>query len=271
MRVISRERSIKIWEFTQHVLDSFQEDDCAKQAAALAYFGLFSIFPLLLFLVYIGSYFLSSDALRPALDLFITRVFPAGADNLIRTMNQTIEARGSIGMVSIISLLWGGSSVFSVLETSLNGIWESPPRSYWRRRALAAISVVTLGLVFLSSLFLGPLTGWLLDGRFGDGELLSYMMELILSMLAALLLYRIFPNENVPWGPAFLGALIGAILLVVSKFIFGIIIGVIISNYGLVYGSLAWFLSIALWVYFIGLLLLLGAEFAAAFQKRNIV
>lgn len=271
MRIISRERIKKIWGFLRYVYRSYLEDECTKQAAALAYFGLFSIFPLLLFLIYIGSFFLSSDVLRPTLDIYIKGVFPVGADDLIRIVDQTIEVRSSIGLVSIVSLLWGGSSVFSVLATSLNVIWDSPPRPYWRRRALAAFSVVALGFVFLSSLFLVPLTVWLFDGWFGDGKPLSYLMELFMLSIAGLLLYRVFPNKAVRWGPAFLGALISAILLVVAKFIFGLYIGVVVSTYGLIYGSLAWFLTIALWVYLIGVLILLGAEFAAAFQEQEIV
>lgn len=265
-------RANKISSFLLSVFRSYADHECPKQAAALAYYGVFSIFPLLLFLVYIGSVFLSQDSTYRTLNNYLFEVFPAGATNISDIINQTLRSRGTIGIVSGISLLWSGSSVFSVLASSLSRIWGTSIRPFWRRRALATLSVLVLGLVFLSSFLIGPLSNWIFNNSVLSGfRAIGYGIEIITFAITALLLYRIFPNMHVRWGPAFLGAMICGILFVITKFIFGLYMNLVLSRFGLVYGSLAWFLTIALWVYVIAVLILLGAEFAAEFQKKEIV
>ena len=134
-------RILGIRRFLQRVLKNFARDECSKQAAALSYFGLFSIFPLMLFMIYIASFFFPSEASRDALANYMLEFFPYGGDNLGIIIEQTWDARGSIGVVSGLTLLWGGSSVFGVLATSLTRVWGSEPRSFWKRKALAMISV----------------------------------------------------------------------------------------------------------------------------------
>jgi membrane protein len=249
---------------------NFGKDECSKQAAALSYFGLFSIFPLMLFMIYIASFFFPSEASREALVEYLRGFFPYGGENLGTIVAQTWKARGSIGLTSGLTLLWGGSSVFSVLATSLSRIWGTAPRPYWRRRALAVVSVLALVMFFLASFVFGPVADLVLEGQiFFERQTIDYLTELVLITLVLMVLYAIFPNEAVQWGAAFLGAFSSAVLIVLARFGFGVYTRVIIDNYGLLYGSLAWFVTLALWVYILALMALFGAEFAAEFQKRQ--
>ena len=260
------------WNFLKYVLQAYSEHECTRHAAALAYFGVFSIFPLLLFLVYVGSFFISSEYSRQLIDNYLNQIFPMTSENVNRIIDQTLSARSSIGLVSGIGLLWSGSVVFNSLEIVLSKIWGSKPRSFWRRRVLAVLSVLILGIVFLASIFLGPFSSWLLDQWLSPlRQLVRSIFEILIITLMLLILYRVFPNKNVRWGPAFLGSFCSAILIVVAKFGFGIYIGSVIQNYGLVYGYLTWFLALSLWVYFLAVLILLGAELAAAMQLKKVV
>jgi membrane protein len=223
-------------------------------------------------MVYVGSYFISSDSSRQVIDSYMLQIVPMASENVNRIIDQTLAARGSIGVISGIGLLWSGSAVFNSLEISLSKIWGSKPRSYWRRRVLAIFTVITLGLVFLFSIFLGPLSSWWLVSWLSTfPKILGNVFEIIILSITLLLIYRIFPNKKVRWGPAFLGSLSSAILIVVVKFIFGIYISAVIANYGFIYGYLAWFLALALWVYLLAVLILMGAEFAAALQLKKVV
>ena len=259
----------KIQRFFIKVFRSYGEHECGSYSASLAYFGLFSIFPLLLFLVSLGSFLLPSISSKEAIDNYLIKVIPMGAENIIRIIDQTLAARGSIGIIGTIGLLWSGSSVFIWLEISLSKIWNTKPRSYWRRRVLAIISVFVLGITFLTTFFLGPIARWLLGGMFKPyAQLAGNAFEIIIFTIAILLLYRVFPNKQVTWGPAFLGSFLSGIMIVFIKFLFGIYINVVITNYGLIYGSLAWLLALAIWVYLLAVLILLGAEIAAEIQSR---
>ena len=259
-----------LFRFLHRVLTNFTRDECSKQAAALSYFGLFSIFPLMLFMIYIASFFFPSEASRDALVEYMRNFFPYGGENLGKIVEQTWKARGSIGLVSGLTLLWGGSSVFSVMETSLSRVWGSKPRPYWRRRALAVVSVLTLVLFFLASFVFGPVADLLVEGQiFLQRQTIDYLTELLMITMVLMVLYAIFPNESVNWGAAFLGAFSSAVLIVLARFGFGVYTRVVIDNYGLLYGSLAWFVTLALWVYILAMMALFGAEFAAEFQKRQ--
>ena len=258
-----------IFRFLKRVMASFAEHDCTKQAAALSYYALFSTFPLLLFLIYIASFFFPSEESRLTLSEYIRGFIPYGAEKLNNVVEQTWQARRSIGLVSGIALLWGGSSIFSILETSLSMIWDSSPRTFWRRRALGILSVLALVSTFLASFFISPFTNTLLE-RSGPGrQVVSYLLELSAVTIVLLLLYRIFPNETVKWEAAFSGGFSAAVLIIFARFVFRLYTSIVIARSGLLYGSLTWFLTFALWIYLVGVLALFGAEFAAAYQRRQ--
>lgn len=262
-------RTKGVVRFLRRVLAAYASHDCAKNAAAIAYYTLFSIFPLLLFLVYAASLFFPSAESRRILSQQLEAFIPYGANNLSQIVEQTWKARGSIGVVSGIGLLWGGSSIFSVLEISLSLIWESTPRPYFKRRLLGVVAVLSLVLTFIASFFIGQATNFMLNTSETGHETLRYLMELVSLTVVMMLLYRIFPNESVQWGAAFTGAFSAAVLLMVAKLGFGFYTALVIDRNGLLYGSLTWFLTVALWVYLVGVLILFGAEFAATFQQRQ--
>ncbi len=262
-------RGAGVVRFLRRVMAAFADHDGSKNAAALAYYTLFSIFPLLLFLVYGASFFFPSEESRQILSEYLEGVFPYGAENLSRIVDQTWKARGSIGLVSGVGLLWGGSSIFSVLEVSLSQIWETSPRPFLKRKLLGLLAVGTLLLTFTTSFIMGPITNILMNQTIISHQTVNYLIELVSLTVVMMLLYRIFPNELVHWSAAFSGAFFAAVLVMISKFGFRIYTILVIQRSGLLYGSLTWFLTLALWVYLVGVLMLFGAEFAAAFQRRQ--
>ena len=255
--------------FLRRVVESFETHKNSKSAAAIAYYTLFSIFPLLLFILYGASFIFTSAESRLVLSNYLQYLFPYGAENLSEIIEETWKARGSIGLVSGIALLWGGSSIFSVLEVSLSQIWNTLPRPFYRRRLLGILAVITLMIIFITSFFIGPLTSLLLDHSRISQQTLSYSIEMVSLTIVMMLLYRIFPNETVNWSAAFSGAFSAAVLVMVAKFGFRLYTILVIQRSGLLYGSLTWFLILALWVYLVAVLTLFGAEFAAAFQHRQ--
>lgn len=253
----------------RRVLASFETHKNSKSAAAIAYYTLFSIFPLLLFVLYGASFIFTSAESRQVLSNYLQGLFPYGAEDLSNIVEETWKARGSIGLVSGIALLWGGSSIFSVLEVSLSQIWNTLPRPFFRRRLLGILAVITLMFIFIISFFIGPLTSLLLENSRISQQTISYLIEMVSLTIIMMLLYRIFPNETVNWSAAFSGAFSAAVMLMIGKFVFRLYTILVIQRSGLLYGSLTWFLILALWVYLVAVLTLFGAEFAAAFQHRQ--
>lgn len=245
----------------------YYQDNCPMLTAALAYHSFFSIFPLLLFLIYLGSEVLSASGVYEVLNSGLIEFLPTGGDTISQVLAATIDVRGSIGLVGIVGLLWSASSVFTVLEAALNRIWGAQPRGFWRRRLVATASIIVLSLLFLASATLGQFLPRLLSliqapGLQGLGSFLSFAII----VLVLTIFYATFPNRRVPRKPAFIGGLAAALGLSAARLIFDVFINSAFNSYGTVYGSLAWMVSLALWAYVVATLFLLGAELGSVLE-----
>lgn len=262
----------RIWSLLVDTFKKYLEDGCGTWAAALAYYSLISIFPLLLFLIYLGSDVLAAGSTRDRLNFLLSESLPVGVDNISRVLNQTLELRGSIGLIGAAGLLWSGSVVFAVLESALNKIWGGRSRPFWGRRLLASASILALSLFFMTLVMLGSTVSLVLStfslpllDRLGG--LLTFLFLVLISYL----LYRTFPSRRVPRLPALAGAAFASLLLVAARSLFDDYLSSAFTNYGAVYGSLAWIISLALWTYVVSTLFLLGAEFGATLNKSELL
>lgn len=245
------------------------EDEIAVRSAALAYYGILSLFPLLLFLVFLGSQFLESADARSALNETLAEIIPAASDIVSQAVDQSVAARGSIGLVAGIGLLWSASTLFNALTVSLNVIWDAKPRPFWKRRAIAAVSVLTIGLLFILSVTFSALAAIPLTGT--ETGLLGYLnfsVALIASVALFWLIYHRIPNKKVNARGTLAGAILAAMLWQFAKSAFTVYIASGIANYGAIYGSLASVIALFLWAYISALILFLGAEFGAALQRE---
>ena len=264
-RVLSRLKG-----FLSDVLMAFSEHKCPVWAASLAYFSFFSIFPFLMFLVYLGSEVISTGNVRQELRGLLEQAIPIYSDRINQIVDQTVDVRGPIGFVGLVGLIWGGSSIFNVLERALCEIWGVDPRSFWRRRALAIVSLLILGLIFPASFYIGPMVKWfvVLIGV-SDSKWINFGLAMAVGVITCYTLFRVFPNREVHWVSAITGAVVGTSLIEAAKYGFTLYLGSAFVNYGAVYGSITWMVALALWVYFVGILFFFGAEVAAAMQRRR--
>jgi len=257
-------------KFILSVGKNFSKHENSLRAASLAYYGLFSLFPLLLFLLYLSSEVLATSGARQVLSDYLNRVLPINTASLEAAIAQTLSVRGSIGVISAIGLLWSGSAVFGVLEAALNVIWNGHPSPFWRRRAVATASVLVLSLLFAASLTVGPLTSWIFAGLGATLQYwLSKLVGLGLIVLICFLLFRLFPQRRIAWKPALAGSALAGFLIAASQYFFAWYLSSAFVNYGYIYGSLAWIISLALWTYVVSVLFFFGAEFGALLEQRE--
>jgi membrane protein len=259
----------KLSRVVRSTIDGIAEHEIPVRSAALAYYGLLSIFPLLLFLVFLGSQFLESAESRTALNDGLEELIPAASEIVQQVVDQTIEARGSIGLIAGIGLLWSASTLFNALTTSLNAIWGATPRPFWRRRVVAAVSVLSIGVLFMLSVIISAMTVISLPGEgtvIGQG--FNFSLGLIVTTLLFWLVYHGIPNIRVhPLGT--LGAsLLAAILWQLAKSVFALYLASGLTNYGAVYGSLASVIALVIWAYISSLIVFLGAVFGAALERE---
>jgi membrane protein len=248
----------------------------SEAAASMAYYALFSLFPLALVLVSATGFFLESGAAYVQVLAFMSEVIPVSRGLIERNVSQVLEQRRAIGLVGLAGLLWSASGVFTTLVRNISRAWpETELRSVVEQRLVGLVIVGLLVLLLILSLvfttvldFLPSLTTPLGD-RFSLFKtplwtFLSNILPWLFAFLIFLALYRWVPNRRVPWSAAFWGALIAALAWEIASSLFTWYLGSGLIQYELVYGSLGAVVVLLVWIYITSWITLFGAHLSAA-------
>ena len=139
----------------RHAFNNFNLVHAAEASASLAYYGLFSIFPLLLAVVSIGSIFLEGELVKVELLEIITQWIPVSADAVNSQVTTVLNLRGPVTAVAIISLLWSGSNVFEKVIVNVNRAFPQGSRpGFFKSRGMALLIIVVMILLFGTSLLI---------------------------------------------------------------------------------------------------------------------
>lgn len=256
-------------ELMADTVREFGEDECSLRAAALAYYALLSVFPLLLFLIFVASVLIEAGGIRDALAQYVERAVPQLAGPAIDLLERTIESSTSFGVAGVIGLMWTASGVFTVLSSTFNVIWEASPRSLWRQRMIGLVSVLTVAIMFIFSILARTLLAFDLAEYTALGaQSVNTGVDLGVTIILTWILYTWLPNRKVEVRASLSAALFSALVWQVAKFAFGLYLNTGLERFGAVYGSLVSVIVLVLWVYISSLILFLGAEFGAALQAR---
>ncbi|HVR42886.1 MAG TPA: YihY/virulence factor BrkB family protein [Thermoanaerobaculia bacterium] len=253
----------------------FQEDEAPQVAAALAYYTVFSVAPLLLVLIAVGGMVLGEEAargeiVRAARD-FIGTAGAEAVQDMVRNSRDPDSGRLAIGL-GILGLLIGASTASMHLKQSLNVIWELPRRKIEgvrgmvRSRILSLAIVLTIGFLLISSMAVSAIiaaVGKHLAERLRGGELLWQVCDVLLSIVVITLLFamlfKFLPDVRIEWRDVWTGAFFTALLFVIGKVALGIWIGR--ASFGSTFGAAASLLVLLVWIYYSSVILFFGAEF----------
>jgi len=260
-------------------IESFTRAGGSQAAASMAYYTFFSLFPLLLLMVTIGSYFLESQqAYQQALD-FIKQTIPVSQELIEQNLQRVVHARHAVSVLSLAGLIWSASSAFSGLAFNINKAWSSSPRrSYVQKRLVAVWMVCALvGLLIISLLaetavhLLSRLQVPLFGGAAIYGSKLwglgSTLAPWGLILLLFLALYRWVPTQEVNWRAAFWSALAAATGWKLASSIFVWYLGSGFGRYAIIYGSLGAVVALLFLIYIINWITLYGAHLNSAVQN----
>lgn len=145
---VSRDR----FGILNHALKTFSEKQAPQASAGLAYYTLFSIFPLLLVFVAGGSYFLDSSQVFSTVTQFVQRAFPVSRQIINENLQQILEERGTAGILSLLTLLWSASGMFTSLAYNINLAWPRASRRNFLQDRLIGLWMILglIGLIILS-------------------------------------------------------------------------------------------------------------------------
>jgi membrane protein len=249
--------------------------DSAITAAAIAYFALFSLFPLTLLSISIASFSLGPLMNQQLIVQKLEFVAPALGQLLGQNINEIIRARGPVSGVALVSLIWSASTIFYTLTQTLNEIWGNErSRPVWKRRGLAILFVLTFvgPALFLASFAGSMITNlrtWLPDPIIPIGGGISIAMAILLDVALFMVLYIMLPHGASSWREILPGAIGAGLLWELAKKAFLSFVSTYISVSNLVYGSVAAIIAFLFWAYLSGLIFLFGAFLSVSYYQSK--
>ncbi|MGB4594647.1 MAG: YihY/virulence factor BrkB family protein [Anaerolineaceae bacterium] len=261
----------------RHALNNLTRNRGAEASASLAYYALFSIFPILLVVVSAGSVFLEQELVKAKLLEAIMSFLPISALAVNDHIEAILKVRGAVTTFALISLVWSGSNVFEKIVININRAFlHGKNPGFFQSRVTALMMILALTVLFILSLAVNTLIG-LLPGlqqaQAAGNSLLdspaftwvSWLLPLLLKILLFYTLYTWLPRHiTVQRRARAIGALVAALMWELVTRLLTWAVGSGLANYQLVYGSLGSIIALLFWLYWTGYILFFGAHLAYA-------
>jgi len=264
----------------KETLAAWSEDKVPRLGAALAYYTLFSLAPLLIIVIGVTSLIFGEDAAQGRIAEQINGLVGDKGAQAIQAMLQNAGAEKSSGIVAtvvgVVTLLFGASGVFGELQDALNTIWGVKAKS---GRGLVAIVrsrffsfAMVLGIVFLLLVSLVVSAALAALGKFGHGRVPTAMLhglDLVVSISVVALLFamifKILPDVQIAWRHVWIGAFATSVLFTVGKMLIGLYLGR--SGIGSAFGAAGSLVVVLVWIYYSAQILFLGAELTKTYAR----
>jgi len=270
------------WAMVKDAASAWIDDYAPSMGAALSYYTVFSLAPLLLIVISIAGLVFGEEAARGEIFGQVVQLMGADAakavEDLLASVNKPAQGIASVAL-GVGLLLVGATTVFGELQDALDRIWRAPARErsagWWqllRARLLSFGMILGIAFLLMVSLVLGAVISALgkwWDDFFGGWETLAQIVNLVVGffMTAGVfaMIYKLMPRVQVRWQDVWLGSVVTAALFTIGKFLIGLYIGKsgIASGFGAA-GSL---IVVFVWVYYSAQIFLMGAEFTWVYAR----
>lgn len=269
-----------IWNVLKQSFTGFGDDKVLKLSAALAYYTVFSIGPMIIIIIYFAGVIYGQDAVRGSVFDEIKGLVGAEAAVQIQDMikNAALSNKGSVAAtIGMITLIIGATGVFAEIQESINMIWnlKPKPKKGWLKmiinRLLSFSVIISLGFILLVSLIINGLIETLMDrlqARFPNLTVVAiYITNLLITfgVTATLfgVIFKVLPDAIIKWKDVIVGSMVTAVLFMGGKFAITLYIGK--SDIGNTYGAAGSLVVLLVWVYYSSVILYFGAEFTKAY------
>ncbi|MGZ8405943.1 MAG: YihY/virulence factor BrkB family protein [Nitrospira sp.] len=272
----------QLWKILKDTFTEWSKDKVPRHGAALAYYTVLSLVPLLVVIIaIIGLIFGREVGQGFILEQIAGLVGPQSAEAIKEMIQRASEP--STGIVATIlaggTLLLGASAVFAQLQDSLNSIWGVEPkegRGLWgliHDRFLSVAALLGTGFLLLVSLVLsGALAafGNWFGGWLPAPEIVLHLLEFLISLAVITglfaMIFKVLPDAHVAWSDVWIGAALTSLLFTIGKFAIGLYLGK--TDVGSAYGAAGSLVIVLIWVYYSAQILLFGAEFTQVYANK---
>ncbi len=273
-----------IWKFISDVFDKWMDDKAPKLGAAVAFYTIFSLAPLLLISISLSGIIFGEDAARGKIVEEVQGLIGRNGAEIIQTAIKgasDMESGIIAAIISLITLFIGATAVFVELQDSLNMVWNIKPKpgrgiikGLIRDRLISFSMVVGIGFLLLVSLIisaaLSALTDYMSEHIFAIPasilQLANIIVSLFIFFLVFSMIFKVLPDVEIHWSDVWMGALVTAVLFELGKYLIGLYLGN--SSYSSTYGAAGSLVILLLWVYYSAQIVFLGAEFTQVYSNK---
>ena len=273
-----------IWRLLKETVDEWQQDKVDRMAAALAYYTLFSIAPLLVIAVAVAGAVFGQEAARGEVVTQIQGLLgKAGAEVVQTALANTQNPQAGNGIVptliSTLVLIFGASGVFVQLQDSLNAVWnvevssKAGVKAVVRKRIFSFAMVITIGFILMISLVvsaglaaLSTFTNQLFPVLASLWRLLNIGISLGTFTFLFALIYKYIPDIKIAWRDVLVGAFFTSVLFSIGKELLGLYLGN--GAFGSTYGAAGSLVTVLAWIYYSVQIMLFGAEFTQVYTRK---
>ena len=259
------------------------EDHAPTLGAALAYYTVFSLAPLLIIIIGVAGLVFGPEAAQGQIFEQLRGLLGEAGAKSMQDLVENANAKPATGifatLIGIVTLLFGASGVFGQLQTSLNAIWGVQPKpgrgvlGIIRDRILSFGFILVVGFLLLVSLLLtaaialvGEWSGDMMPGMEFFIQLLNSVLSLAVITLLFAMIFKFLPDAKIAWHDVWIGAFVTAALFTVGKFALGLYLGK--SSVSSSYGAAGSLIVLLLWVYYSSQILFFGAEVTQVYANR---
>ena len=256
-------------------------DDVPSLAAAIAYYTVFSLPPLLVLIVALAGFFFGADRVASEIANQAGAAVGDGAAESIRTMIDSAGAGGSgIGgkLLGIGALLFGATGAFGQLQKALNRAWEVDDTSkeggvvsLILKRVASFGMILTIAFLLLVSLAVSTAITVVGDAALGGmptplAQALNTALSLAVITALFAVMFKVLPDAEIAWRDVWVGALVTALLFTLGKYLIGLYLGT--ADPGSAFGAAGSLALLLVWIYYSSLIVLVGAEFTQAWSQQ---
>jgi membrane protein len=259
----------------------YSRDNGSSMGAALAFYSLLSMAPLLVLVITIAGLFIGQDKAQEVLFTQLSGLLgDTGAEGVGVLLKSADTTKDGVlqTIISFVVLIFGATTVFAELQSDLNRIWKcDAPKSsgiwgFVRTRLLSFGLIAALGFLLLSSLVLSAAIAymgstWFSAGGEAAGHALDFVGSLIVLTFVFALIFKVLPSRRLPFSDVLLGALVTALLFEVGKFLIGMYIGK--SAIASKFGAAGTVVVVIVWVYYSAQIFFFGSEFTRAYSTAH--
>jgi membrane protein len=267
----------------KEIFNEWQEDGALQLGAALSYYTIFSLAPMLLVVIGVAGLVYGREAVQGQLVGQLRGLVGEQGGEAIQTMVANAGRHGSGVLATVIGLvttLFGATGLFVELQDSLNRIWgvKAKPgqglKGFLMNRVISFGMILGIGFLLLVSLVLSAAVaalGTWANGLMPSAEILVQILTFVLSFALVTLLfamiYKVLPDVKLAWRDVWIGAAVTALLFTLGKFLIGLYLGR--SSVASAYGAAGSVVVLLLWVYYSSQILFLGAEFTQVYASHH--